>query len=98
MYVSPAFSTPVFHEREDRRTGRRFEYRAVVRINGQPLQGRDISPRGLSILMPAPSVGDVVQVALAPAAGGAEEISAPARVVRVDQSPEGFVVGLEFIE
>ena len=67
-------------------------------IDGHPMPGRDISRRGLSILMPGPTVGDIVQVALAAATGDAEAISAPARVVRVDSTPEGIVVGLEFVE
>jgi hypothetical protein len=37
-------------------------------------------------------------VTLAPASPNAEEISSPARVVRVDLEKEGYVVGLEFIE
>lgn len=98
MFVSPAFKAPVLAEREDRRSRKRFAYPAVVMIDGRPMPGRDISPRGLSILIPAPSVGDVVQVALAGATGDADAISAPARVVRVDSSPEGIIVGLEFIE
>jgi len=32
------------------------------------------------------------------AIGDSEAISAPARVVRVESSPEGIIVGLEFVE
>ena len=98
MFVSPAFKTPVLGEREDRRSRKRFAYPAVVMIDGRPMPGRDISPHGLSILLPGPAVGDIVQVALADATGDAEAISSPARVVRVDASPEGIIVGLEFTE
>ncbi len=89
MFVSPAFKAPVLKERDDRRSQKRFAYPAVVMIDGRPLPGRDISPRGLSILMPGPAVGDIVQVALAGATGDAEAISSPARVVRVDATSRG---------
>ncbi len=98
MFVSPAFKAPVFKDHEDRRSRKRFAYPAVVMIDGRPMPGRDISPHGLSILMPGPAIGDIVQVALANATGDAEAISSPARVVRVDSSPEGIIVGLEFVE
>ena len=98
MYVSPAFATPVFREPRDRRKGQRFAYPAIVRINDRPTPGRDISPKGLSVLLAAPAIGDIVRVTLAPASPNAEEISSPARVVRVDLEKEGYVVGLEFVE
>jgi c-di-GMP-binding flagellar brake protein YcgR len=98
MYVSPAFALPVFQERGDRRKRQRFAYPATVQINGRPSPARDISPKGLSVLVAPPAVGDVVRVTLAAASGDAEEISSPARVVRVDREKEGYVVGLEFIE
>lgn len=62
------------------------------------MRGRDISRNGLSILLPAPALGDVVQVTLARPTADAEPISAPARVVRIDPGPDGIAVGLEFIE
>ena len=100
MFVSPAFKAPVLKDQDqaDRRSRRRFAYPAVVLIDGRPMPGRDISPHGLSILMPAPAVGDIVQVALAEATGETDAISSPARVVRVETTPEGIVVGLEFVE
>lgn len=98
MFVSPAFSAPVFQERSDRRTRQRFAYPATVQIDGRTVPGRDISSKGLSILIEAPAVGDTVRVTLAGASAGADEISSQARVVRVDRSDDGFVVGLEFIE
>lgn len=98
MYVSPAFSAPAFYERRDRRRGQRFSYPAVVQVDGRPLPGRDISSKGLSVLLPAPNIGDIVHVSLAPAAGGSQEIASRARVVRVSAGPYGYVVGLEFIE
>jgi hypothetical protein len=100
MFVSPAFSSQVFYERKDRRNRQRFHYPAVVHIDGRPLPGRDISPKGLSVFVAAPAVGDVVTVQLAGADGeeGGQEISSRARVVRVDAGEDGYVVGLEFIE
>ena len=98
MFVSPAFSTPAFYERGDRRKHQRFAYPAVVHIDGRPVPGRDISQRGVSVLIAAPSVGDVVQVALAGPNSGAGDIGYAARVIRVDRTDQGFVVGLEFID
>jgi PilZ domain len=98
MFVSPAFAKAVFFRKEDRRRRRRFTYPAVVNIDGRPLPGRDISPKGLSVLLPVPAIGDIVRVTLAAGADGAEEISGRARVVRVGTEADGFVVGLEFIE
>lgn len=89
---------PTLRKREDRRNRQRFAYPAVVQIDGRAVPGRDISPKGLSILLAAPEVGDIVQVALAGASADAPEISSSARVVRVDREDDGFVVGLEFIE
>ncbi len=98
MFVSPAFSGSLFPQRADRRNGQRFAYPATVKIDGRPAPGRDISPTGLSVLLRAPAVGDIVRVTLAAERSDAEEISSSARVVRVDREREGFVVGLEFIE
>lgn len=97
MFVSPAFTVPVLHQRRDRRTRQRFAYPAVVQIDGRPAPGRDISPTGLSAFIAAPAVGDVVRVTLAGASGEAEAISSQARVARVERTDDGFVVGLEFI-
>jgi hypothetical protein len=83
--------------RKERRTRRRFAYPAVVQIDGRQVPGRDISPQGLSILIAAPTLGDIVRVSLAPASADTGEISALARVVRTDAGPDGIVVGLEFI-
>ena len=98
MFVSPAFTAPVLPGREERRKGPRFAYPAVVQIDGRPVPGRDISPKGLSVLIKAPAIGDVVQVTLASGTTETEEISASARVVRVDRGAGGFIVGLEFLE
>ncbi len=98
MFVSPAFSAPVFYERVDRRKRPRFAYPAVVHIDGRAVPGRDISEQGVSVLIAAPAVGDVVRVNLTTPPEVVGEVSSMARVVRVDRTEEGFVVGLEFIE
>ena len=100
MFVSPAFTAPVFYERKDRRTRQRFAYPAAVHIDGRAVPGRDISPQGLSVFIAAPAVGDVVTVRLAgpTEAGDCQEMRSRARVVRVDREHDGYVVGLEFIE
>jgi hypothetical protein len=100
MFVSPAFTVPVLYERKDRRNRQRFAYPAVVHVNGRPVPGRDISPKGVSVFVAAPAVGDVVTVSLTgsgPTDDG-QETTSRARVVRVDRSDDGYVVGLEFIE
>ena len=98
MFVSPAFSAPVFYERPDRRKRPRFPYSAVVHIDGRPVPGRDISENGVSVFIAAPAVGDVVRVNLSTPLEAPGDVSSMARVVRVDRADEGFVVGLEFIE
>jgi hypothetical protein len=97
MFVSPAFSGPTRPKRE-RRDGQRFAYPATVQIDGRPAPGRDISPKGLSVFLRAPAIGDIVRVTLAAANSDTEEISSSARIVRVDRDSDGFVVGLEFID
>ena len=96
MFVSPAFKLPVFQAREDRRRHQRSAYPAVVGIDGCPAAGRDISSQGLSAFIAAPVVGQVVRVTLAGAPGDPEEISSQARILRVERTDHGFVVGLEF--
>jgi hypothetical protein len=98
MFVSPAFSVPVFYEREDRRSRPRFPYRAVVQIDGRRAAARDMSSKGLSVVLAVPAVGDIVRVTLSGARGDRNEVSSPARVVRIDSGPDGITLGLEFIE
>jgi hypothetical protein len=86
------------HEREDRRNRKRFEYPAVVTVNGLPARGRDINAIGLSATITLPKIGDVVQVTLSHPTDEAIGISSRARVVRVESSGDGYVFGLEFME
>lgn len=98
MFVSPAFSVPVFFEREDRRKRNRFAYPAIVRVDGRPARGRDMSAKGASVLLTVPKVGDIVTLTLSQSSEGPGEITAQARVVRIDHTDEGQVIGLEFLE
>jgi hypothetical protein len=96
--LAASVARPVLVEREDRRAPR-TAYRALVLIDGRPMAGRDISTKGLSILLkPTLEPGDVVRVTLAGATGSPDEVGTTARVARVEACPEGFVVGLQFIE
>ena len=98
MYVSPAFSAKGTLVTDERRKRQRFSYPALVTVDGTPGRGRDLSAKGVSVLLTVPKVGDVVQVTLSKEVDGASEVSSPARVIRVDTSAEGYVLGLEFIE
>ena len=97
MFATNA-ARPVLVERRDRRAPR-SSYSALVLVDGRPVAGRDISSTGMSILLkPTLEPGDVVRVTLAGAAGGPDEVVTTARVSRVEARPEGFIVGLQFIE
>lgn len=83
----------------DRRSYRRLEHAETVELDGRAVTGRDISACGLSVVIPPPvKAGDLVRVRLAGCLEGGEAVMASARVARLDVSPQGFVVGLEFIE
>jgi hypothetical protein len=89
---------PVLVQREDRRAVR-TPYPEVVLVDGEPIPGCDISASGLSVLIrPSLAPGDIVRVTLAGTVGSADEVGTSARVSRVEARPEGFLVGLQFIE
>lgn len=97
MFATPV-ARPVLVECKDRRAPR-TPYAALVLVDGQPMAGREISSTGLSILLkPTLEPGDIVRVTLADAAGSSDEVGTAARVSRIEASPEGFIVGLQFIE
>ena len=98
MFVSPAFSSPALLRRHDRRDRQRFPFPTSVKVDGQPARGRDLSATGLSVFVPIPQIGAVVDVTVPTAQGTGQEIDARARVVRIDRSPSGYVVGLEFLD
>lgn len=83
----------------DRRSHPRLEHVEPVELDGRPVEGRDISAQGLSVIIPPPvKPGDIVRVRLAGCADSGEAVMASARVARLEATAEGFVVGLEFVE
>ena len=89
---------PVLIELEDRRAPRRA-YGNLVLVDGHPVAARDISSSGLAIVLkPSLETGDIVRVTLAGAAGTRNEVATTARVARIEARPEGFVVGLQFVD
>jgi hypothetical protein len=99
MFVSLRSTGVILTECPDRRAHPRLEHAEAVELNGQPVEGRDISARGLSILIPpAVKLGDIVRVRLAGCLDSGEAVMANARVARLDGTAEGLVVGLEFVE
>ena len=98
MLAALTGARPVLVELEDRRATR-TPYPALVLIDGVPAAGRDISSSGLSVFSRRGlSAGSTVRLTLAGAAGSADEVGTVARVSRVEPRPEGFIVGLRFVE
>ena len=99
MIVSHSSSSVILTECPDRRSHPRLEHVETVEMDGRPVEGRDISARGLSVVIPPPvKLGDLVRVRLAGCLDSGEAVMANARVARLDASAQGFVVGLEFVE
>ncbi len=99
MIVTHPSNGVILTECPDRRSYPRLEHGETVELNGQTVEGRDISARGLSVVIPPPvKLGDVVRVRLAGCLDSGESVMASAKVARLDASPEGLVVGLEFVE
>lgn len=98
MFVSPAFSRPELLRRHDRRDRQRFPFPASIKVDGRPARGRDLSATGISVFVAIPQIGAVVDVTLPTATQDGQEITSRARVVRLDRTPSGYVVGLEFVE
>jgi hypothetical protein len=98
MFVSPAFSRPELLQRHDRRDRQRFPFPASVTVDGRPARGRDLSAAGISVFVAIPQIGAVVDVTLPTATQDGQEMTSRARVVRLDRTPSGYVVGLEFVE
>ena len=89
---------PILVERADRRAARRA-YSDPVLVNGVRVEGRDISCTGLSVFLKSNlQLGDMVRITLSGVAGSPDEVGAAARVSRIEPRPEGFVIGLEFVE
>ena len=95
MRRSAATTPRVYPAQMERRRTRRFPYPALVRIDCQPGAGLDISSGGVAVLLAeAIPVGQVVLVSL----GGGDDLSSPAKVVRVTPMRYGVVVGLQFVD
>jgi hypothetical protein len=93
MFPSLAIPDLILTECPDRRARARLAHAELVQIDGRPVIGRDISAKGLSVVMPPTlSVGDVVSVSLSLPQG-----RWPARVARVDAHTDRSIVGLEFL-
>jgi hypothetical protein len=95
--LAPVARRPVLVERKDRRAVR-TPFTDVLLVNGEPMEARDISATGISVVLRTFAPGDVVRVTLSGKPGSHEEVATMARVSRVDSSPDGLVVGLQFIE
>ena len=98
MFVSPAFSSAVLHKHDDRRNRHRFTYQGPVTVDGRPAHARDLSATGISVFVAIPQIGAVVDVVLPKADATDEIITTKARVVRLDRTPSGYVVALEFVD
>jgi hypothetical protein len=93
MFPSPAIPELILTECPDRRARARLAHRELVQIDGRPVIGRDISAKGLSVIMaPTVSIGEVVHVSLSLTQG-----LWAARVARVDGGSDPSIVGLEFL-
>jgi hypothetical protein len=95
--LATATRRPVLVEQKDRRAAR-TPFTDVLLVNGEPMEARDISATGISVLLRTFAPGDIVRVTLAGKPGSAEEVATTARVSRVESSPDGLVVGLQFVE
>jgi len=99
MIVTHPSSGVILTECPDRRSHPRLEHAETVELNGQTVEGRDISAHGLPVIIPPPvKPGDIVRVRLAGCLDSGDAVMASARVTRLDASPQGLVVGLEFVE
>lgn len=99
MMVTHPLATIVLTECPDRRAYPRLAHHEQVELDGRELAGRDISARGVSVVVPPPAaINDVVRVRLAGCADSGNAVIVSARVARVESTSEGFVLGLEFIE
>jgi hypothetical protein len=98
MMLASVVRHPILVARKDRRAAR-TPLSDILLIDGEPMEGRDISATGVSVFVrPTFARGDVVRVTLAGTPGAPDEIGTSARVARIDACGDGFVVGLKFIE
>lgn len=75
-----------------------MEHRQPVELDGRAADGRDISDCGLSVVVhQSIGVGEIVGVRHASFNRRDERVHTRARVVWRDVTPEGFLMGLEFV-
>lgn len=106
MQLVPGIPDATVTQKPDRRAGVRFVHDERVRLDGRPARARNISARGLAVIMtraagPAASrlhPGDVVEVIRRVDATGAGVGGARARVARIEASSRGVLAGLEFLQ
>lgn len=98
MFVSPDFSSPILKAPRDRRDRQRFPYPAALTVDGRPARGRDLSATGVSVFVAIPQIGAIVDVTMPAVDTDEREVVSKARVVRIDRTPTGYIVGLEFVE
>ena len=97
MFASSMLPELILRECPDRRRQERFIHRESVQVDGRPVIGRDISASGIGILMRTPpSMGALVSVTVSDQAHGGQ-ITAPARVARVQPIAGRVIVGLQFV-
>jgi len=97
MHASQTTSELILVACPDRRSRGRIEHREPVQVDGRLVMSRDISSRGVSVVMQAPlAVGEAVCVTLAGATGHGEVVTR-ARVVHVKRRGSRTIAGLEFI-
>lgn len=99
MFVQHADTPILLRACPDRRAGERLVHSDPVQIDGRFATARDISTRGLCVVMkPSVAVGDMVRVTLGGKPGRRSGITSRARVARVDRDADQAVVGLEFLD
>lgn len=98
MFAQHTSYAPVLIECPDRRDSDRIEHRCPVQIDGRYARARDISRKGLSVVITRTvTVEDVVRVTLPAAYAAGQEVTLAARVARIEPQASQCVVGLEFL-
>lgn len=98
MFVQHAIPGIILRECPDRRARHRLTHREPVHVDGRQAFGRDISTKGMAVVMaPSVVVGDVVRVSLSGAPSVAGTVVTEARVARVEMHAGRSIVGLEFV-
>jgi len=105
MHLVPSTSDATLARKPDRRAEVRFVHHERVRLDGRPALARNISARGLAVVLTRAAgaaarrlhPGDVVEVTLRGDVTGAGLAAARARVARIEANRGRVVAGLEFL-